>query len=53
MDDFILKMIKEKNSETTEQEQNISFKSKDILISPEDSGLKGPLTNTMTKVRQH
>ena len=49
MDNFFQKELK-KNSETTEQEQNISLSSKEI-ISPEPFAFKGfPFpTNTMTK----
>ena len=49
MDNFFLKEFK-KNIETTEQEQNISLSSKEI-ISPEPIDFKGfPFpTNTMTK----
>ena len=49
MDNFFQKELK-KNTETTEQEQNISLSSKEI-ISPEPFAFKGyPFpTNTMTK----
>ena len=47
MDNFFLKEFK-KNTETTEQEQNISLSSKEI-ISPEPFAFKGFPTNTMTK----
>ena len=49
MDNFFQKELK-KNTETTEQEQNISLSSKEI-ISPEPFAFKGVLfpTNTMTK----
>ena len=47
MDNFFLKEFK-KNTETTEQEQNISLSSKEI-ISPEPLAFKGFPTNTMTK----
>ena len=47
MDNFFLKEFK-KNTETTEQEQNISLSSKEI-ISPEPLPFKGFPTNTMTK----
>ena len=47
MDNFFLKELK-KNTETTEQEQNISLSSKEI-ISPEPLAFKGFPTNTMTK----
>ena len=51
MDNFFLKEFK-KNIETTEQEQNISLSSKEI-ISPEPFAFKGfPFpTNTMTKTQ--
>ena len=46
---FLLKEFKKKkNTETTEQEQNISLSSKEI-ISPEPFAFKGFPTNTMTK----
>ena len=48
MDNFFLKELKKKNTETTEQEQNISLSSKEI-ISPEPFAFKGFPTNTMTK----
>ena len=48
MDNFFLKELKKKNTETTEQEQNISLSSKEI-ISPEPLPFKGFPTNTMTK----
>ena len=47
MDNFFLKELK-KNTETTEQEQNISLSSKEI-ISPEPFAFKGFPTHTMTK----
>ena len=47
MDNFFLKEFK-KNTETTEQEQNISLSSKEI-ISPEPLAFKGFPTNTMIK----
>ena len=47
MDNFFLKELK-KNTETTEQEQNVSLSSKEI-ISPEPFAFKGLPTNTMTK----
>ena len=47
MDNFFLKEFK-KNTETTEQEQNISLSSKEI-ISPEPFAFEGFPTNTMTK----
>ena len=47
MDNFFPKEFK-KNTETTEQEQNISLSSKEI-ISPEPLAFKGFPTNTMTK----
>ena len=52
MDNFFLKEFK-KNIETTEQEQNVSLSSKEI-ISPEPIAFKGfPfLTKTMTKKTQ-
>ena len=53
IDNFILKILREKNNETTEHEQNISLKPKEIKIFPEDSALKGPLTNAMPKILQH
>ena len=51
MDKFFLKELKRK-TETTEQEQNISLSSKEI-ISPEPFAFKGfPFpTNTMTKTQ--
>ena len=46
---FLLKELKKKkNTETIEQEQNISLSSKEI-ISPEPFAFKGFPTNTMTK----
>ena len=47
MDNFFLKELK-KYTETTEQEQNISLSSKEI-ISPELLAFKSFPTNTMTK----
>ena len=47
MDNFFLKEFK-KNTETTEQEQNISLSSKEIIF-PEPFAFKGFPTNTMTK----
>ena len=51
MDNFFLKEFK-KNTETTEQEQNISLSSKEIIF-PEPFAFKGfPFpTNTMTKTQ--
>ena len=46
-DNFFLKELK-KNTETTEQEQNISLSPKEI-ISPEAFAFKNFPTNTMTK----
>ena len=49
MDNFFLKeFLKNTESETIEQEQNISLSSKEI-ISPEPLAFKGFPTNTMTK----
>ena len=51
MDNSFLKFskrIKKKNTETTEQEQNISLSSEEI-ISPEPFAFKGISTKTMTK----
>ena len=45
MDNFFQKELK-KNTETTEQEQNISLSSKEI-ISPEPFAFKGFPTNTI------
>ena len=47
MHNFFLKELK-KNTETTEQEQNISLSSKEI-ISPEPFAFNGFPINTMTK----
>ena len=47
LDNFFLKELK-KNTETTEQEQNISLSSKEI-VSPKPFAFKGFPTNTMTK----
>ena len=47
MDNFFLKEFK-KNTETTEQEQNISLSSKEIIF-PEPFAFKGFPTNTMTE----
>ena len=48
MDNFFLKEFK-KNTETTEQEQNISLSSKEIIC-PQPFAFKGFPTNTMTKI---
>ena len=48
MDNFFLKELKKKNTETKEQEQNISLSPEEI-ISPEPFAFKGFPTNTMTK----
>ena len=49
MDNFFLKeFLKNTESETIEQEQNISLSSKEI-ISPEPLAFKDCPTNTMTK----
>ena len=47
---FLLKELKkkEKNTETTEQEQNISLSSKEIIF-PEPFAFKGFPTNAMTE----
>ena len=47
MDKFFLKELKRK-TETTEQEQNISLSSKEIIF-PEPFAFKGFPTNTMTE----
>ena len=47
MDNFFLKELK-KNTETTEQAQNISLGSKEIIF-PEPFALKGFPANTMTE----
>ena len=49
MDNFFLKELKKKNTETTEQEQNISLSSKEIIC-PQPFTFKGFPTNTMTKI---
>ena len=47
MDKFFVKEFK-KNTETTEQEQNVSLDSKEI-ISPKSFAFKGFSTNTIAK----
>ena len=47
MDNFFLKELK-KNTETTEQEQNIILSSKEIIF-PEPFAFKSFSTNTMTE----